>query len=184
MKPQAPAAALLSVMPPSSLTGGRQGKGALFLCFPSVLTGSWIWRHAVLSKWESWWRPRNKPAAPSPCSSCFNQQKIICRGSVRCDHIIISSCSFGRRIGRRLGRQSCMILHELHRQMEALLRRSFRPQEVLTRNPSRSSTVLKRNHAVKQQVSLFWMEPALGDAVSSSVPSVSWLDRSHQRLVY
>ena len=74
-----------------------------------------------------------------------------------------------------------MILHELHRQMEALLRRSFRPQEVLTRNPSRSSTVLKRNHAVKQQVSLFWMEPALGDAVISSVRSESRPDSSHQK---
>ena len=49
------------------------------------------------------------------------------------------------------------------------------------RNPS---TVLKRNYAINQQECLLWMEPALGDAVSSSVPSVSWLDRSHQRLVY
>ena len=46
------------------------------------------------------------------------------------------------------------------------------------RNPS---TVLKRNYAIKQQMSLFWMEPALGDAVVSSVRSVSRQDSSHQK---
>ena len=40
-------------------------------------------------------------------------------------------------------------------------------QRKLGRQPciANPSTVLKRNHAIKQQVSLFWMEPALGDAV-------------------
>ena len=46
------------------------------------------------------------------------------------------------------------------------------------RNPS---TVLKRNYAIKQQMSLFWMEPALGDAVMSSVRSVSLPDSSHRK---
>ena len=46
------------------------------------------------------------------------------------------------------------------------------------RNPS---TVLKRNYAIKQQMSLFWMESALGDAVISSVRSVSRPDSSHRK---
>ena len=54
------------------------------------------------------------------------------------------------------------------------------PSTVLKRNHA-ITTVLKRNHAIKQQVSLFWMEPALGDAVISSVRSESRPDSSHQK---
>ena len=56
-------------------------------------------------------------------------------------------------------------------------------QRKLGRQPciANPSTVLKRNHAIKQQVSLFWMEPALGDAVISSVRSDSRPDSSHQK---
>ena len=88
----------------------------------------------------------------------FNQQngKIISRRPARSDHIIISSCSLWRRMGRKLGQQPC----------------------IAQPNPS---TVLKRNYAIKQQMSLFWMEPALGDAVISSVRSESRSDSSHQK---
>ena len=86
----------------------------------------------------------------------LNQQngKIIGRRPAQSDHVITSSCSLWRRMGRKLGQQPCIA------------------------NPS---TVLKRNHAIKQQVSLFWMEPALGDAVISSVRSDSRPDSSHQK---
>ena len=88
----------------------------------------------------------------------FNQQngKIISRRPARSDRVIISSCSLWRRMGRKLGQQPC----------------------IAQPNPS---TVLKRNYAIKQQMSLFWMEPALGDAVISSVRSESRPDSSHRK---
>ena len=57
--------------------------------------------------------------------------------------------------------------------------RSFRLQEVLKRD---SFAGLKRKHAIHQQESLSWMEPALGDAVISPVRSVSLQDSSHHGL--
>ena len=94
----------------------------------------------------------------------LNQQngKIISRRPTRSDHIIISSCSLWRRMARMLYRESW-------------------DDNRAQRNPS---TVLKRNYANKQQVSLFWIEPALGDAVISCISSVrseSRPDSSHQK---
>ena len=106
-----------------------------------------------------------------------------------CDHIIISSCSLGRRIWKKLGRRSCIILPETARQKEAGLQGSFRLQEVRTRSPFTVLHSFKRNPEITPQaqpchestMSLFWMEPALGDAVISSVRSDSRPDSSHQK---
>ena len=117
-----------------------------------------------------------------PTFSLSTQQngKIICRHPVRSYHHQLMQLR--GRIGWKLGRQWCIILLAncadrwnqfsrgascSRRSSRATLSRSF---TVLKRN---SATILKRNYAMNPRVSLFWMGPALGDAVISSVRSVS-----------